>query len=158
MDNQVFWICWGGGHLDSCWGIWEIKSGNLHDSPNWHQENGLNTLDPGLDAKVLSLRILSSKTSLYLGYSSSFSRPSICRARIPCPPRVNPQDPTLEALTTGFMVDDKGEPPFLPYNCGHNKHVSTGPSHHTTSQHPKRERAWSYQPVENPPDLSRFNY
>ena len=40
---------------------------------------------------------------------------------VSCPPRGNPQVPLIEALTTGLMVDHKGDPPSLPYNFGHHK-------------------------------------
>ena len=105
----------------------------------------------------LNASFQSPKTSRYLGHSSSFSRPLICRARGPSPERGKPQEPPFEALTTGLTEDQKRDPPSLPYNCGHHKQAGTGPSHHTTSQSPKRERACAYHHVENPPEIYWFH-
>ena len=82
---------------------------------------------------------LSSKTSLHLGNSSSFSRPLIGRARIPSPPRGKHLDPPLDDLTKGIMEFQKRELASLPENCGHHKQVVNVPGQHTTKQHPNRQ-------------------
>ena len=81
--------------------------------------------------------ILSPKTSLFWGHSSSYSRCSIGRYRVPFHPRGRPQDTPLEALTTG-LIEDKRDAPSHPGNSGHHKLPGSGPCHHTNSQHPKR--------------------
>ena len=49
------------------------------------------------------------------------------------------------------------DPPFLPYNCRHNKHTGTGPRHHTPSKHSMRGRACAYPPVEQAPEIVRLH-
>ena len=68
----------------------------------------------------------------------------------------DPSNRPPEDLTRGFPEDQKWDPPSLPYNCGHHKQAGTGPTHHTTSQHPKRRKACASPPVENPPEISQF--
>ena len=87
-----------------------------------------------------STSFLSPKTSLYLGHSSSFSRPSMGRASVPSSPRGKAQDTPIEALTTGLIKDKKRDFPSPPYHCGHYKQVVSGPGHHSNSQHPKIQR------------------
>lgn len=44
------------------------------------------------------------------------------------------------------MKDENRDTNSVPYNFGHYKQAVTGPSPHSTIQHPKREWTYSYLP------------
>ena len=73
-----------------------------------------------------------------MGHSSSFSRPSIIRDRVPSPIG-KPQDSPREGFATGLMEDHKRDTPSFPYKFGHKYQAGPGPVNHTSSQDPKRE-------------------
>ena len=60
-----------------------MKSLTLHVSVKWHLQRGLSTLQQGLNDNGTEFTILSPKTSLHLGQSSSFSGPSNGRPEAP---------------------------------------------------------------------------
>ena len=101
--------------------------------------------------------ILSPQSSLNLGHDSSILEHRFVSIESPLLQEGTLKTLQLKNLTTGLMEGHKRDPPSLPYNYGQPKQAGTGPSHHTTSQHPKRERACSYLPVENTPEISWFH-
>ena len=103
-----------------------------------------------------SASFLSLKATLYLGHSSSFSRPLFGLTRFPYRWSVKPQDPPIEAPMTGLKEVQKRDTPSIPDNCGYHKQAGSGPSHHTNSQHPKRQ-VLCYQPVKNTPEISQVH-
>ena len=62
---------------------------------------------------------LKPKTSLYLEHSSSISRLTFVRDRVPSHLRGKTQDPLLEDLITNLIEVQKRDTPSLPDNCGH---------------------------------------
>ena len=56
--------------------ILEMNSVTPHDSLNWHPNTSLSTLDKGLADNGPECKFSVTQKSLYLGHSSSFSRPS----------------------------------------------------------------------------------
>ena len=101
MDDQILCIFWRSGHLDSQLGdvgneVWLLMSHWIGIwTPVWAPLN-MAWLTRGQSA-----RFLSPKTSFYLGHSSSFSRLSISKDRVPSPPRGKPQTIHLKLSPQG---------------------------------------------------------
>ena len=90
-------------------------------------------------------------------YSSSFSSLMSVRDRAHSLPGGNFQYPQIVGIITGLLEDQTIDPPFLPYDCRHNKHTGTGPRHHTPSKPSMTMRAYSYPPVEKAPEIDRIH-
>jgi len=84
-----------------------------------------------------SSRIRSPTTSLHLGPSSSFSRPSIGRPEAPLI-KSEPSRPAHGALITG-LTEVTRETPEIPDNCVPHKQASSDTSLPTSIQHPSRQ-------------------
>lgn len=159
LDDHVFSMCWGGGNMDLCfWDLGPEDCGYSRltelASDHWFEHT---CPRPGWQWDRMQV-LCHPKTD----YISETTHPSLDHwfAGTESPLL---QDGTLKTLklknlTTGLMEDHKGHPPSLPYNCRHPKQAGTDNSHHITNQHPKRERACAYQPVENPPEISQFHF
>ena len=72
-------------------------------------------------------------------------------------PGGNFQYPHIAGIITGLMEDQTIDPPFLPYDCRHNKHTGARPTHHTPRKHSMRGRACSYPPVEKAPEIDQIH-
>lgn len=136
------------GKCTSCWKwtsarvIYEKKSVIFHVSLNWHPYTSMSSLENGSECKYSVTENMSPSGTLinWQGQNPLFSKKE-------------PSNRPLEDLTTGLMLDHKGDPTSHPYSCGYYKHPGSGPSYNTIIQCPKRERAWVNQPVDNPPAL-----
>ena len=121
-----------------------MKSVTLHISVNWHPNTSLSILQQGLAGNGPEHKFSVTQSSLYLGHCSSFPILSIGRARVPSPEEGNLKTLHLKHSPQGSWRIRKET--LLPF-----------PSHHTTSQHPNRGRAFYYPPMENPPEISWFH-
>jgi len=85
-----------------------------------------------------SSRIRSPQTSLHLGQSSSFSRPSIGRPEAPLVQERNLKSCPRGALTTGLTEDNKRDS-LNSWQLCTPQTASSGTSHPTSIQHPFRQ-------------------
>ena len=102
-----------------------------------------------------SSRIRSPQTSLHLGQSSSFSRPSIGRPEAPLVQERYLKSCPRGALTTGLTEDNKRDSlnstTVYPTNKPAVELVTPLPSSTPL------DRTYSYQPVKYPPDISQLH-
>ncbi len=89
--------------------------------------------------------------------TSSFSSLRIVRDRAHSLPGWNFQYPQIASIITGLLEDQTINPPFLRFDCRHNKHIGTGPIHHTPRKPSMRGRTCSYPPVEKAPEIDRLH-
>ena len=128
----------------SCLNDWPSKQWSEHPWPvGW--------LTIGQSARCLSTKPVSMEET------SSFSSLRIVRDRAHSLPGWNFQYPQTACIITGLLEDQKIDPPFLPYDCRHNKHTGTGPRHHTPRKHSMRGSTCSYLPVEKAPEIDRLH-
>ena len=102
-----------------------------------------------------SSRIRSPQTSLHLGQSSSFSRPSIGRPEAPLVQERNLKSCPRGALSTGLTEDNKRDS-INSWQLCTPQTARSGTSHPTSIQHPIRQ-VYTYQPVKYPPDISQLH-
>ena len=89
--------------------------------------------------------------------TSSFSSLMSVRDRAHSLPGGNFQYPHIAGIITGLLEDQTIDPPFLSFHCRHNKHIGTGPIHHTPRKPSMRGRTCSYPPVEKAPEIDRIH-
>ena len=131
-----------------------MKSLTLHVSWNCHLNTCLSTIEQGPADNGAEHKFSLNKTTLYLGHSSSFSRTSICRARIPYPPRGKLKTLQFKPSHRAHRGSE-GRPSSLPDNSGHSKNMAMALVIPLTDNK-KWDRACAYQPVKNAPEYPSF--
>ena len=147
----------GCGSLDSFLGDIEYE---LCDSPclnDWASKQWSQHPWPvGWPTIAQSARGLSTKP-VSMEETSSFSSLISVRDRAHSLPGWNFQYPQIASIITGLLQDQTINPPFLRFDSRHNKHIGTGPIHHTPRKPSMRGRTCSYPPVEKAPEIDRLH-
>ena len=131
-----------------------MKSRTLHVSVNWHLRRGLCTLQRGRNDNGTEFNILSPKTSLHLGQSSSFSTPSIGRPEAPLVQEGNLKTCPRSPHHTAHGGEERLLK-FLTIVYPTNK-----PAVELVTPLPSRtplDRTYTYQPVKYPADISQLH-
>ena len=134
-----------------------MKSRTLHVSMIGHPKNGLSILGEWAGQQEPRVQDVWQPKPVSLEYTSSFSSLRMVRNRAHSLPGWNFQYPQTAGIITGLLEDQTIDPPFLPYDCGHNKHTGPGPRHHTPRKPSMRGRACTYPPVEKAPEIDRLH-
>ena len=127
----------------------------LHVSGNWKLNTSLSTLEKSLAENGSGHKFWSPKTMLPLGHFSSFSRHSICRARIPLLQERNFKIIQMMSSPNGSWRS-KRETLFHFLTSVDTTNMRAVALVSTLKVSTEGDIACAYQPVENPPVISQL--